>query len=121
VALATIISSATSMSSGAAALSFFDLDTALSLRGIGGPVDVEVVVLALLAGGRLAAPGFEYRRQLPQFFQFVAVGEIGKAGGQRLLVEQRLDVVVAQVGDHRHAFDDRVSWPRSLKSASISR
>jgi hypothetical protein len=107
VLLATIISSATSLSSGLPRRRAADLDPAG--LGIGEiAVDAKVVVVIALHRRRLAAPAFAGIGQLPEGQQLVAKGELGQTIGDRLLVEQRLDVVMAQVGDHRNDLDARL-------------
>jgi hypothetical protein len=71
-------------------------------------VDPEVVVEVSLHRRWLAAPAFAGIGQLPEGHQLVAKGEVGEAAGDRLLVEQRFDVVVAQVGDDRNDLDARL-------------
>ena len=59
----------------------------------------------MLAGLLLATPGFEHHRQLPQPVQFIAERKVGQAGFEGTFIEQRFDVVVAQVRHHRNALD----------------
>ena len=71
-------------------------------------VDPEMVVEVALHRRRLASPAFAGTGELPEGQQFRMEGELGQTIGNRLLVEQRFDVVVAEVGDHRNDFDARL-------------
>ena len=91
----------------AAALPFADDDAAI--LGVGEiAFDREVVVVVALHRRGLAAPAFAGVGQIPEHFQLVAEGEVGKTFDHGLLVEPGLDVVVTQVGDDRHDFDARL-------------
>ncbi len=73
-----------------------------------GPVDDKVVILALRSVLGLTAARFEHGRQFPEPLQFGGERKVAEPGRQRLLVENGLDVVVAQVGDDRHLFQLRL-------------
>jgi hypothetical protein len=118
-----IISSATRVSSGEprsrCSMLTKPLPGSAADAAVGGPVDAEVVVLAVAVVRGFAAPGFEHLGEFPEQLQLVAVGKLRKAGGQGIGVEQRLDVVVAQVGDDGHALHARFVAEQAVVGSDV--